>query len=114
VTFKHGVTAVFLDPPYADTAKRKNNLYRKDSESVAHQAREWAIENASNPLMRIALAGYDGEHNMPDDWSVYAWDAGAGFGGQAEERSGNGKRERIWFSPNCEQLERQGVLRFAL
>jgi hypothetical protein len=38
---------------------------------------------------------------MPADWSVLAWNAGAGFGGQASERSGNGKRERVWFSPHC-------------
>jgi site-specific DNA-adenine methylase len=101
VTFKHGLTGVFLDPPYADTAKRQSDLYRKDSESVAHQAREWALENAANPLLRIALAGYDGEHKMPSDWEECVWNAGEGFGGQAKERSGNGKRERIWFSPHC-------------
>ena len=101
VTFKHGVTAVFLDPPYADTAKRKANLYRKDSESVAHTVREWAIKQGSNPLMRIALCGYEGEHEMPGDWKVLGWNAGAGYGGQSVEQSGNGKRERIYFSPAC-------------
>ncbi len=101
VTFKHGLTGVFLDPPYADSASRQSDLYREDSESVAHEVREWAIANGSNPLLRIALCGYDGEHEMPLSWSVYEWSAGEGFGGQAEERSGNGKRERIWFSPAC-------------
>jgi hypothetical protein len=103
VTFKHGITAVFLDPPYADTAKRDMNLYRKDCGQVAHATREWAITNGSNPLMRIALCGYEGEHQMPPDWECVAWNAGEGFGGQAAERSGNGKRERVWFSPKCEQ-----------
>jgi hypothetical protein len=101
VTFKHGVTGVFLDPPYADTAGRQGDLYREDSESIAHAVREWAIENGSNPLLRIALCGYEGEHEMPDEWSVYEWSAGDGFGGQAKDRSGNGERERIWFSPAC-------------
>ncbi len=101
VTFKHGMTGVFLDPPYADTADRQSDLYRKDSEDVAHKVREWAIENGDNPLLRIALCGYDGEHVMPDTWSVHGWSAGAGLGGQAEERTENGKRERIWFSPAC-------------
>src|SRR5208283_1658923 len=45
-TVKQGLTAVFLDPPYADTAKRDPELYRYDSESVAHDVREWAIEHA--------------------------------------------------------------------
>ena len=47
------------------------------------------------------LCGYEGEHDMPEDWRVYAWSAGEGFGAQAKERSGNGKRERVWFSPAC-------------
>lgn len=111
VTFKHGLTAVFLDPPYADTAKRESNLYRMDSESVAHDVREWAIENGENKLLRIALCGYEGEHEMPDTWSVYEWSAGDGFGGQAQERSYNGERERIWFSPACvSPRNRQGSL----
>jgi len=38
---------------------------------------------------------------MPDAWVVYEWCAGAGFGGQATERTENGTRERIWFSPHC-------------
>ena len=101
VTFKHGVTGVFLDPPYADTADRQSDLYRKDCENVAHDVRAWAIENGDNPLLRIALCGYDGEHVMPTSWSVHVWSAGEGFGAQADERSNNGKRERIWFSPAC-------------
>jgi len=109
VTFKHGLTGVFLDPPYADTAKRQDNLYLKDSLDVAHDVREWAIANGDNRLLRIALCGYDEEHVMPESWAVYEWNAGEGFGGQATERSGNGKKERIWFSPACVQVE-QGVL----
>ena len=105
VTVVHGLTAVFLDPPYADTAKRKSDLYRIDSESVAHAVREWAITNGENPKMRICLAGYDGEHAMPDSWQVVAWKARGGYGSQGDGESTNGrdnaKRERLWFSPHC-------------
>jgi hypothetical protein len=101
VTFKHGITAVLLDPPYADTAKRHATLYRIDSESVAHSVREWAIKQGDNPLMRIALCGYEGEHQMPQDWLIESWNAGEGFGSQADARTNNGKKERIWFSPHC-------------
>ena len=101
VTYKHGLTAAFLDPPYADTAERMEDLYTHDSNSVAHDVREWAIENGKRKDMRIALCGYDGEHQMPGDWEELEWNAGEGFGGQATERSGNGKRERVWFSPAC-------------
>jgi len=110
VTIKHGITAVFLDPPYADTANRDSNLYRVDSESVAHGVREWAIEQGTNPLMRIALAGYEGEHQMPADWDCWAWNAGAGYSGQKDVQTGNGKRERIWFSPHCEPEEQPKLL----
>jgi len=95
------MTAVFLDPPYADTAERAKDLYRCDTLQVAHDVREWAIENGTRKDMRIALCGYDGEHEMPPEWEAYQWNAGEGFGAQAEERSGNGKREMIWFSPAC-------------
>lgn len=109
VTFKHGLTAVLLDPPYADTAGRTDDIYRLDDTQVAHAVREWAIENGKRKDMRIALCGYEGEHEMPECWSVYSWNAGEGFGGQADERTGNGKRERIWFSPACLSA-RQGSL----
>ena len=101
VTFKHGLTGVFLDPPYSDLADRTNDLYRRDSALVAHDVREWALANGDNKMLRIALCGYEGEHDMPDSWIVHEWSAGDGFGGQAAQRSGNGKRERIWFSPAC-------------
>ena len=101
VTFKHGLTGVFLDPPYADTARRDPNLYREDSQDVAHAVRAWAVENGANPLLRIALCGYEGEHEMPKSWVAHHWSAGEGYGSQAVERSHNGRRERIWFSPAC-------------
>mgnify|MGYP001559612213 CR=1 FL=1 len=104
VTFKHGLTGVFLDPPYADTAERASDLYREDSENVAHAVREWAVANGMNPFLRIALCGYEGEHQMPETWDVFEWSAGTGYGGQAAEQSGNGKRERIWFSPACQAV----------
>lgn len=101
VTIKHGTTAVFLDPPYSDKAGRATDLYRKDCLKVSHAVREWAIVQGDNPLFRIALCGYAGEYEMPVSWEVFEWNAGEGYGGQAAERSGNGKKERVWFSPNC-------------
>ena len=103
VTTKHGTTAVFLDPPYADTAKRTKSLYRKDCEKVAHDVREWCIANGDNPLYRIALAGYEGEHEMPASWDCVEGSAGMGhgFGGQARDGYANAGRERIWFSRYC-------------
>ena len=104
VTFKHGITGVFLDPPYADTANRAEGLYAKDCLQVAHQVREWAIANGNNPELRIALCGYEGEHEMPDSWIAETWNTGGGYDGQSKDADTIGKnraKERIWFSPHC-------------
>jgi hypothetical protein len=103
VTFKHGVTGVFLDPPYADTADRTSDLYRTDCLQVAHAVREWALANGDNPLLRIALCGYDTEHVMPGGWTSVAWKAQGGYGSQGQGRGrDNAIRETIWFSPHCQ------------
>ena len=102
VTWRNGLTGVLLDPPYADTAQRSKDLYTNDSLDVAHAVREYAIENGDNPLMRIALCGYEGEHVMPSSWECVPWKAKGGYGGQSKDHDNpNAKRERIWFSPHC-------------
>ena len=110
VTHRHGMTAVFLDPPYADTADRTADLYATDSLDVAHDVRRWAIAEGVNPLMRICLAGYDGEHTMPDGWETIEWKARGGFGSQNEDENGVGRlnahKERLWFSPACLKIDK--------
>jgi len=102
VTWKHGVTGVMLDPPYADSAGRSADLYSTDSLTVAHAVREWAIEAGQRPDMRIAICGYEGEHDMPDGWECVAWKASGGYGSQGDVAGReNSNRERIWFSPAC-------------
>jgi hypothetical protein len=99
VTVKHGLTGVFLDPPY-DQAERAE-LYTVETD-VSAQVRAWALEHGDDPLLRIALCGYDGEHAMPDTWSCVAWKARGGYGSQGNGRGrANASRERIWFSPHC-------------
>ena len=106
VTFTQGLTGIFLDPPYSEQAVSRSKLYRQDSMVLAQGVREWAIENGENELLRIALCGYEGEHAMPESWECFGWNAGAGYGGQAEEQTDNGKRERVWFSPHCLKANR--------
>ena len=93
---------VLLDPPYADSANRQENLYHKDSLSVAHAVREWATLNGENPDLRLALCGYEGEHEMPSTWECVGWETSGGCGrvGKGEGLK-NAKLERIWFSPHC-------------
>ena len=98
-TFKHGITGVFLDPPYSSD---RDECYSVDSFDVAHEVRDWAIANGDNSLLRIALCGYDGEHAMPDSWHKVAWKSHGGYGlqGNCKGRE-NSTKERIWFSPHC-------------
>jgi len=109
VTTKHGTTGVFLDPPYADTAKRAAKLYAVDCEQVAHRVREWCIENGDNPKMRIVLAGYEGEHELPTNWRKHEWKADGGYGRVSESGRANAKKERLWFSPHCLEVEGESV-----
>ena len=109
-TVKQGLTAVFLDPPYADTAERQADLYTHDCLDVAHKVREWAIANGGDKRLRIALCGYEGEHELPSGWECFEWKARGGYGSQGddEESAGraNSKKERIWFSPHCLKRDR--------
>lgn len=101
-TIKLGITGVFLDPPYADDCGRAEDLYSSDSKSVSHDVQRWAFENQDNPRLRIALCGYEGEHDMPDSWECVAWKNRGGYGSQGNGRGEeNAHRERIWFSPHC-------------
>lgn len=108
-TIKQGVTGVFLDPPYSAEARRDMDLYSVDCGQVAHAVREWAIEWGADSRMRIVLCGYEGEHDMPDDWHVVAWSAAGGYGGQGDGKGRENKhRERLWMSPHCQS--RHGLL----
>jgi hypothetical protein len=91
---------VFLDPPYSKEADRDMRVYRLDNGDVAHDVREWCVQNGQNPNMRIALCGYEGEGHdgmVKLGWSVFEWKAHPGFNKSYD----NAVRERIWFSPHC-------------
>jgi site-specific DNA-adenine methylase len=102
-TFRHGVTAVLLDPPYS-FEMRQTDLYSQDND-ISTEVREWAIANGENPLLRIALCGYEGEHELPKTWSKQTWTARSGYA-----RNKNHKLETIWFSPHCLHVETQTSL----
>jgi hypothetical protein len=96
-----GVCGVFLDPPY-DLGERAD-VYAHESEAAA-EARQWALENGSDPNVRIVLAGYAGEHDALEaaGWRVKSWKARGGYGSQGDGRGReNASRERLWLSPHC-------------
>ena len=94
--------AVFLDPPYGSAAGRDPEIYTFDSDQVSSDVHAWCLANGDNPRLRIALCGYDGEHDMPPCWTCLAWKAQGGYSNQGQDPSrDNPHRERIWFSPHC-------------
>lgn len=95
VILGNGMTGIVLDPPYA-VDQRTDGLYVEDGEDVAVASRLWALKHGDDPRLRIALCGYDGEHDMPSSWDCATWKAPSGYGGGKQRH-----RERIWFSPHC-------------
>lgn len=59
VTTKHGLTGIFLDPPYEST----EYVYGKGTASISTDVRQWCIEKSSDPLFRIVIAGRNTEHD---------------------------------------------------
>lgn len=108
-TTQHGLTGVFLDPPYADL---EYDCYA-NSDPLMEDLGAWCREAGQDKQMRIALCGYDGTFPpglLEHGWTEYAWAAGGGrvtTGGQSDE---NRQRERILFSPHCLAEEVQGQL----
>lgn len=101
VTYRHGLTAVFLDPPYDGY----EHVYgaAKGGEPLSAKVRAWALENGARDDMRIALCGYEGEHDALEaaGWEVVSWRAKGGYANQGDGSNQNKRRERIWFSPAC-------------
>ena len=97
VTWRHGVTGILLDPPYTEGDME----YAANTEGVSAQVSAWAREHGDHPMLRIAVCGLDGEHELPG-WLCVPWKAKGGYGSQRKDGSNdNAKRERIWFSPHC-------------
>lgn len=97
-----GMCGAFFDPPYSAEAERCNAIYHAEDLTVAHAVREWAIPRGASDRYRIAIAGYDGEHNELTErhgWRVVEWSAKGGYGNQA--KNGNRHMERLWLSPHC-------------
>jgi hypothetical protein len=106
VTTRLGTTGIFLDPPYGEDAGRDGSLYATDSLTVAADVRAYCLERGGNPAVRIALCGYESEgHEVLEQhgWTVLAWKAAGGYGNRSAKGKENAHRERIWFSPHCQQ-----------
>jgi hypothetical protein len=90
-------SAVFLDPPYDE------GVGYTGGGGVSADVWAWACEQGGNPLLRIAVCGYEDGREVPPGWRVLPWATGGGYGNQSDDGEGraNARRERVWFSPAC-------------
>lgn len=99
VTWRHGTTAIILDPPYKRAGRA--DVYGHETD-VFDSVCAWAAANGGNPLLRIAVCGYDGDWTPPAGWDTVRWKTPGGYGSQGNGRGkDNAHRETIWFSPHC-------------
>jgi DNA adenine methylase len=100
VTTGHGITALLLDPPYQHADR--TTTYGAHDHDIFDEVWAWAMRNGDNPMLRIALCGYEDGRATHDGWECVAWQAHGGYGNQGTgQGSVNKRRERIWFSPHC-------------
>lgn len=100
---------ILLDPPYGATGDGDYDtaVYAGGVDlSLAASVRATALELGSNPRFRIALCGYEGEHNELEDhgWTKQGWKTSGGMArlGNGDTRGvENADKERVWFSPHC-------------
>lgn len=99
---------IVLDPPYSTESGRDMGIYSHDSGDVAHDVRQWCVENGDNLDLRIVLCGYEGEGHdalLDKGWTVEAWKASGGYGRLHGVEAGtslvNRHRERLYYSPGC-------------
>jgi len=100
----HDTCGVLLDPPYSADAGRNMGCYgATDCGNVAHAVREWCAASGADTRLRIALCGYEGEHDELErsGWTVQSWTAPGGANMAHGRGRENRTHERIWFSPGC-------------
>lgn len=106
VTHRHGITAIFLDPPYTHGAMQ----YAAGGVGgdLASEVRNWCIEAGQNPQLRIALCGHGDEHTALEQqgWTPEPWKAGGGYA-RSSLATAKRKSETIWFSPACASYKQQ-------
>jgi len=102
VTEHLGLTGIVLDPPYSETTNKQASVYGENSDSnLSVEVNKWAAANGMNEKLRIAVCGYEGEHNNLEalGWEKVEWKAQGGYGAVSGNK--NCELERIWFSPAC-------------
>ena len=100
VTVRHGLTGVFLDPPYTKGAM--DYAAGGVGGELADNVRAWCAKNGHDKRLRIVLCGHAGEHDdlLPAGWHTRAWTARKGYA-STDEAMENSASETLWCSPHC-------------
>ena len=100
VTVRHGLTGVFLDPPYTKGAM--DYAAGGVGGELADKVRAWCAKNGNDKRLRIVLCGHAGEHDalLQDGWHTRAWTARKGYA-RTDEAVENSASETLWCSPHC-------------
>ena len=100
VTVRHGLTGVFLDPPYTKGAM--DYAAGGVGGKLADEVRAWCLNNGTNKRLRIVLCGHAGEHDelLPHGWGLRTWEARKGYAA-TDEAVENSASETLWCSPHC-------------
>ena len=100
VTTRHGLTGVFMDPPYTkgsmDYGAGGMGL------GIADDVRAWCKANGADKKLRIVLCGHAGEHDelLMAGWHLRTWTARKGYA-LTDEAVENSASETLWCSPHC-------------
>ena len=100
VTTRHGLTGVFLDPPY--TKGEMDYTAGGVGTDLPMRVQAWCAANGDNKLLLIVLCGHQGEHDalLAHGWTTRIWDARKGYA-TTDEAVENSAGETLWCSPHC-------------
>lgn len=103
VTTRHGLTGVFLDPPY--TKGEMDYAAGGVGGALADEVRGWCKANGADKKLRIVLCGHAGEHDelLAHGWHIREWTARKGYA-VTDEAVENSASETLWCSPHCVTL----------
>lgn len=100
VTVRHGLTGVFLDPPYFKGMM--DYAAGGVGTNLATEVQAWCAANGDNPKLRIVICGHAREHDalLNKGWTERKWAARKGYA-TTDEAVANSASETIWCSPHC-------------
>lgn len=108
VTTRHGLTGVFLDPPY--TKGSMDYAAGGVGGALADEVRAWCLHAGHDHGLRIVLCGHAGEHDalLQAGWHIREWTARKGYA-VTDEAVENSASETLWCSPHCVPLVTEQV-----